>query len=651
MADLAENTGGGYIDADESLKKPLEQMVQDLTTYYQATYIPPIKEYDGSFRTIAVKPLRSGLRVQSKSGYYAVAPGADGGMRPFEVPLMKVLGEAQMPSDFKFRAAVLKFGDMADGNTSTLAVEVPVSALDSKEDTHTNLYSAHASIVAQIRDKSGVVVEHFADDFTKRGALESLDRDHSTSIAMQRHFVAVPGTYTAEVAVLDRNNEKSSAQKFTFDIQGAPGALSLSDMVLVRKMDALHEDDDDPAEPLRYESSRVTANITDQLPATAKGISLFFILHPDATSKDAPTLEMEVVHNGTPGRRTPLPMKLNAAAGPIPYLASFGSNALAPGEYEVKAFLNQGGRTSTQTLSFSVEGDGTSPAPELAKNGTGKASGAATIAAAASPSDLKLPGQLAITVPSSAVAPMPREEARLLVEDAGKRATGYTESLPNFMCIEVTNRSIDANGTGRWKLKDSIVELLRYRDKQETRTTIEVNGQSSNTQHAGMKGALSEGEFGGVLRSVFSEKSKAQFEWKETDELNGGTVQVYNYSVEQANSMFGVVGTDGRELIVGFHGQVFVDSATRSVRRITLQADDLPASFSTHSSTMGVDYDYVAINGHDYLLPVSAEMRLTIGRRQAILNTIEFRNYRRFGSNMRILGYTPVDPHDKPEKP
>ena len=115
--------------------------------------------------------------------------------------------------------------------------------------------------------------------------------------------------------------------------------------------------------------------------------------------------------------------------------------------------------------------------------------------------------------------------------------------------------------------------------------------------------------------------------------------------------MFGVVGTDDRELIVGFHGQIFIDSATRSVRRVTLQADDLPETFSTHASRMSVDYDYVAINGHDYLVPVSAQMRLAIGKHQQILNTIEFRNYRRFGSNMRILGYTPVDEQVKPEKP
>jgi len=651
MADLAENTGGGYIDADGSLKKPLQQMVEDLTTYYEASYTSPIKEYDGSFRAIGVKALRKDLRVQSKIGYYAVAPGAEAGTRPFEVPLLKILGDAQLPSDFKFRAAVLKFGDMADGNTSTIAVEVPISALDTKEDTHTNLYSAHASIVAQIKDKNGVVVEHFADDFTKHGALETLDRDHSTAITMQRHFVAVPGTYTAEVAVVDQGNDKSAAQRFSFEVKSAPGALALSDVVLVRKMDALHDDDDDPMEPLRYENSRVTANISDALPASAKGVSLFFILHPDAASKEPPMLEMEVIHNGNPGRRSPLPMKLGGAEGSIPYLASFGSSALAPGDYEVKAYLNQGGKTSTQSIAFSVEGDGSGASPDLAKNGTGKASEAATIAAAASQGDMKVPGQLAITASTSAIASMPKEEARLMVEDAGKRAVDYTDSLPNFMCLEVTNRAVDASGTGRWKQQDSILELLRYRDKQETRTTIEVNGKSSSTEHAGMKGALSEGEFGGFLRLVFSDKSKAEFTWKETDELNGGTVQVYNYSVDKANSMFGVVGTDGRELIAGFHGQVFIDSATRSVRRITLEANEFPASFSTHSSRMTVDYDYVAINGHDYLLPVNAQMRLEIGKHQVTLNTIEFRNYKRFGSNMRILGFTPVDEQVKPQKP
>jgi hypothetical protein len=54
-----------------------------------------------------------------------------------------------------------------------------------------------------------------------------------------------------------------------------------------------------------------------------------------------------------------------------------------------------------------------------------------------------------------------------------------------------------------------------------------------------------------------------------------------------------------------------------------------------------VDYDYVSINNHDYLLPVSAQMRLVKRNSAAIyttvLNTMEFRDYKRFGSSVRFV--------------
>jgi hypothetical protein len=110
------------------------------------------------------------------------------------------------------------------------------------------------------------------------------------------------------------------------------------------------------------------------------------------------------------------------------------------------------------------------------------------------------------------------------------------------------------------------------------------------------------------------------------------------------------VGTNGLEIIAGFHGQVFIDSATRSVRRVTLIADlpkQLPKDFSTSASSMRVDYDYTAINDHDYLLPITAEMRITKGKHSMALNTMEFRNYKRFGSNMRMVDFKQVEPEKR----
>ena len=124
MAELAIATGGAYIQVTDNLRKPLEQLIEDMTTYYEASYAPPIQEYDGKFRPVAVKPVRKGIKIRSRAGYFALPPASGGAVQPFEAPLMKVLADPQLPSDLKFRAAVLRLGDLPDGNANALSVEV-----------------------------------------------------------------------------------------------------------------------------------------------------------------------------------------------------------------------------------------------------------------------------------------------------------------------------------------------------------------------------------------------------------------------------------------------------------------------------------------------------------------------------------------------
>jgi hypothetical protein len=452
-----------------------------------------------------------------------------------------------------------------------------------------------------------------------------------------------------EAAVYDQLGEKAGAQRINFEIPRAAATPSLSDIVLVRKVDTFNEEDD-PLEPMKYEKGKVTPNLSGEVPGKAKDVSLFFILHADRHSKEPATLEMEASRNGRPGRRTPLPLHMNSGEDTTPYLASFKSSSLAPGVYEVKAMLSQGGKTAVQRMSFTVEGglpgDVASEITNANLQGHGGAPSAGDGPTLSEANDAYTTGELAITATTNPVPPPGPEEIKQLIGDARDRAVSYAESLPNFLCVEITNRSYDPNGTGRWKHRDTIAELLRYRDKTETHTTIEIDGKPSNLDRDALlqkKSTFSSGELGGVLRAVFEPSAKADFQWKETDALGSGTVQVFDYHVARANSAFTVTGMNDKQITVGFHGQVFVDGATRNVRRITLDADDIPRDFPTHSTTIGVDYDYVAINGHDYLMPMSAELRLTQGRHEAIMNTIEFRDYKRFGSNLKILGFTPVE--------
>jgi hypothetical protein len=90
-------------------------------------------------------------------------------------------------------------------------------------------------------------------------------------------------------------------------------------------------------------------------------------------------------------------------------------------------------------------------------------------------------------------------------------------------------------------------------------------------------------------------------------------------------------------LPVGFHGLLYLDPATRSVRRISVDADDIPPSLRVRASSISVDYSWISMNNHDFLLPVRGAVSLHETRSRPVLNNFELLDYRRFGSQIRIL--------------
>jgi VWFA-related protein len=64
LINLADGTGGIFIKPGRDIKRPLQQLHDDLTSYYEASYTPNIKAYDGQFRPIAIQPIRKKLDPQ-----------------------------------------------------------------------------------------------------------------------------------------------------------------------------------------------------------------------------------------------------------------------------------------------------------------------------------------------------------------------------------------------------------------------------------------------------------------------------------------------------------------------------------------------------------------------------------------------------------
>jgi hypothetical protein len=407
----------------------------------------------------------------------------------------------------------------------------------------------------------------------------------------------------------------------------------LSDVILARAQEPIRAEDD-PSDPLLYGDERVVPDLSGQLPPGATRVSVFFVVHSDPHASQAPAVTLQVLRDGKPLGSAPIDTQSSAESEFSSYLTTFSVNPPVNGLYEVRAVLSQGGNTSQARATFTLTG-----APATGPDGV------STEIASTEPLQVSAPsaGSRTIAFTAHAIQHLAPEEIKSILSDAAKLAMNYRDSLPNFTCEKVTSRSVDLHGdlhgSAHWQHKDTFTERLTYLDHEERQTPLEhgPGDQMSNTDTESLAGALSSGEFGSVITSIFRPSSKADFQWKEAGLLGDGTVQVFDYRVARENSIFRLRASAEQVTTVGFHGQVFIDSATRSVRRVTEVADDVPKDFPIHAASVSVDYDYVAINDHDYMLPVGAQVTLRRGRRETDLNEIEFRNFRRFGSNVRIL--------------
>jgi len=233
-------------------------------------------------------------------------------------------------------------------------------------------------------------------------------------------------------------------------------------------------------------------------------------------------------------------------------------------------------------------------------------------------------------------APSAQDQQQILSEIT-ENALNYSNSLPNFICLQVTKRYVDPAGTDQFRLTDTIAERLSYFEHKEDYKVISVNGTPvTNRKHEQLGGATSSGEFGSMLLQIFTPQSQTDFHWERFGKLRDHIMQVYSFRVLQSNSQYSITAQDvSRTIVVGYHGLVFADRESKQVMRITMEADDIPADFPIRSASETLDYDSIAISGQKFVLPLKVDMRMRDGKNM-MKNEAEFRLYNKFGSDSSI---------------
>ncbi|MBM3786893.1 MAG: hypothetical protein FJW30_21250 [Acidobacteria bacterium] len=237
------------------------------------------------------------------------------------------------------------------------------------------------------------------------------------------------------------------------------------------------------------------------------------------------------------------------------------------------------------------------------------------------------------------IPPPSLADQRKILAEATEYALGYSRKLPDFICTQVTRRYIDPSGLEFWRNSDTITTRLSFFEQKEDYKVITINGRMADTDFRGLGGATSSGEFGTMMRELFEAKTQARFEWQRWATLRGRRMHVFSYYVAQPNSKWTVSYQNTDHVTPGYRGAVFVDRDSSVVMRISLEAD-LPPSFPIQNASTMLDYDFIDISGSQFMLPLRAEVRMRSGK-ELVKNEVEFRLYRKFGTDTSIKFDTP----------
>jgi len=271
--------------------------------------------------------------------------------------------------------------------------------------------------------------------------------------------------------------------------------------------------------------------------------------------------------------------------------------------------------------------------------------------------------------PTASALPSETEGNELL--DRTRNVTlAAANAMPDFLVKQIIKRSVAYGTTTNWIPQDNLTIAVGYRANQgEEYKLLTVNGMpapenakaGSDYSKYAPKGASSSGvEYISALADVFKPESKTEFKMVDTDQIQGRRTIVYEYVVKRENSQLTLtVGDTGARAIVGSRGRMWIDRELDRVLRFEQIATEVPPDFPITAASSTIDYDWVTINEHKYLLPTHSQILMSTNQPKFMLqsrNDVRFRSYQKFGAELKVIDEVgeddePTDPAAPPKPP
>lgn len=345
---LAEGTGGFLIANTNDIGKPLQRVMEDVETHYEADYHPSSGRYDGKFRKIEVKLARADLRAESREGYFAI-PEVGEPLQPFEMAGLMTLNHEPRPHAFDFHTTAFQFRPGATDSETAIVFELPASGLAARPVPGFKAHRMHASLFAVVKDGAGQIVDKFGKDFPYDIPDDRLAGVQAMPIDYTHTFSLPPGHYTLESVLLDQIGQRASTSTMEFESQPQKG-VGLSSIVLVERADPLTEEPDE-RDPFLFHDHTLVPALHGMLKAAPQPL-LYFVVYPDRLMTEKPRVRVEFFEGGEELAQKQTELPAADANGAFPILVNAEAR---PGNCEIKVTVSQGFQSATRSVTYKVD--------------------------------------------------------------------------------------------------------------------------------------------------------------------------------------------------------------------------------------------------------------------------------------------------------
>jgi len=241
-------------------------------------------------------------------------------------------------------------------------------------------------------------------------------------------------------------------------------------------------------------------------------------------------------------------------------------------------------------------------------------------------------------------------EANELLERTRNVTLAAANAMPDFIVKQLIRRSVAYGTTTNWIPQDTLAIAVGYRANQgEEYKLLTVNGiapgedvKEAKDYSKYVKGATSSGvEYISALADIFQPASQTEFRVVDTDTIQNRRTVVYEYVVHKEQSKLTLtVGDTGASAVVGSQGRLWIDRELDRVLRFEQIATEVPNGFPITAASSLIDYDWVDINEHKFLLPSRSEILMTTSQPKFVLqsrNDVRFRSYQKFGAELKVV--------------